>query len=431
MRLLCTVLFTFLLFAPQLAAQTGFITTVAGGGSPPDGLGDGGPATSARLIDPSGLAFDSAGHLFISDTHHNRVRRVDAVTNIITTVAGDGTAFGTLGNGGPATLASVTQPIGLAIDAFDNLYFTDGNPRFIRRVDAGADGLVTGAPGVTDEIITTVFATTGNPEFFRPHGLVFDAFGNLFISDTGRARIYRADPGPDGEITAGDSRTLVAGVFSCCPSFSGDGGPALNARLRFPYSLWFDSDGNLFIADVTNNRIRRVGHGGDGKITGVADEIINTVAGTGIFSFNGDNIPASSAHLALPFGVTVAADNNVYIADSLNNRVRQVVVGADGLVTRAGDEIITTVAGGPFLFQDGVLATQSAVGRPIALAFDAAGNLYIATHFGGRVRRVEALGPPVVADTDDDGVLDVDDNCPDDSNPDQTDTDLNGDGDGR
>ena len=202
MRSLWTFLFVVLLFAPGVNAQ-GIISTVAGNGTATFG-GDGGAATGASLSFPFGVAVDTAGNLFIADRGNVRVRRVDAATGIITTVAGNG-VFGFSGDGGPATSATLDSPSGVTLDAAGNLFIADSANQRIRRVDAGADGLVTGA---ADETITTV-----------------------------------AGSGPTGFGSGG---------------FSGDGGPATSARFATPTGVALDAAGNLFIADTLNHRIRRV-----------------------------------------------------------------------------------------------------------------------------------------------------------------------------
>ena len=202
MRSLWTFLFAVLLFAPGVNAQ-GIISTVAGNGTATFG-GDGGAATGASLSFPFGVAVDTAGNLFIADRGNARIRRVDATTGIITTVAGNG-VFGFSGDGGPATSAALDVPGGVTLDAAGNLFVADQLNNRSRRVDAGADGLVTGA---ADETITTV-----------------------------------AGSGPTGFGSGG---------------FSGDGGPATSARFATPIGVALDAAGNLFIADTLNHRIRRV-----------------------------------------------------------------------------------------------------------------------------------------------------------------------------
>jgi sugar lactone lactonase YvrE len=282
----------------------GTISTVAGNGTQGFG-GDGGPATDANLDGPVGIALDSAGNLFIADTFNNRIRRVDA-SGTITTVAGDGAAglagdFG--GDGGPATSAKLYWPLDVAVDSDGNIFIADRHNHRVRRVDA------------TTRIITTVagngtagFGGDGGPatgaNLRGPNGVALDSDGNLFIADLGNQRIRRVDA-DTGNITtvAGDGTR----------DFGGDGGPATSAKLYGPRSVALDGNGNLFIADTGNRRIRRVD---------ASTGIITTVAGNGTQGFGGDGGPATSANLDGPISVMLDSNGNLIIAD--NNRIRRV-----------------------------------------------------------------------------------------------------------
>src|SRR5205814_6435279 len=227
--------------------QNGELTRYAGGGF--NGLGDGGPATSAELCDPRGIAFDSSGNLFIADECNDRVRRVDAVTHVITTVAGNGTS-GFSGDGGPATAAELDGPIGVAVDGAGNLFIADEFNRRVRRVDA-ATQVITTVAGTG----TRGFSGDGGPatsaELDEPQNITGDSAGNLFIADVGRSRIRRVD-------AATQVITTVAGSGGGGGSFGGDGGLATSAFLDEPVQVAVDGAGNLVIADELNNRVRRV-----------------------------------------------------------------------------------------------------------------------------------------------------------------------------
>ena len=334
---------------------TGVITTAAGDGT--SGFsGDGGLATGASLFAPRGLAADASGHLFIADAFNDRIRRVAADTEIITTVAGDG-ATGFSGDGGPATSASLNRPNAVAIDASGNLFIADGSNYRVRRVDA-ATGIITTVAGDG----TLGGSGDGGPatsaSFNYANGVAVDGSGNLFIAESHRIR--RVD-GATGIIT-----TVVGGAAS---GFSGDGGPATSASLNFPSGLAVDGSGNLYISDSFNYRVRRVD---------AATGVITTVAGDGIRGFSGDGGPATSASLNVPWGVAVDTSGNVYIADRDNHRVRRV---------DAATGVITTVAGG--FVGDGGPATSSSLNSPAGIALDASGNLYIADSAHHRVRLVD------------------------------------------
>jgi hypothetical protein len=308
-------------------AVTGIITTIAGnspfelvrGLQPGLGTGgyggDGGPATQALLNTPQHLALDRVGNLYISETLNHRIRKVDAVTGIITTVVGTGKE-GFSGDGGPATQAQIAGPQAMAFDAAGNLYVSDNRNRRIRKVDT--NGIITTVAGggtepVKDGVQATAVALGG------PRTLATDASGNLFIGDGTLNRIFKMSP-------AG-ILTTVAGNGT--GGFSGDGGPALQAQFNASFPrLTVDSAGNLFIDDEDNHRIRKVSL--DGTIT--------TVAGSGpIFpelgSFAGDGGPATAARLNFPGSVTIDAAGNLIFVDEGNNRIRKVIgIAAPGLV---------------------------------------------------------------------------------------------------
>ena len=274
---------------------SGIITTVAGNGSS-EFSGDGGPATSASLTNPFGVALDGTGNLFIADEGSNRIRKVDT-SGIITTVAGNGSS-GFSGDGGPAISASLSGPIGVALDGTGNLFFADAGNNRIRKVDTS--GIISTVAG--DGIFG--FSGDGDPatsaSLRDPFGVALDGAGNLFIADRFNQRIRRVDAAT-GIITtvAGDGPTGIG-----AGGFSGDGGPATSASLNSPFGVAVDGAGNLFIADTLNNRIRKVDTSG----------IITTVAGNGSFGFSGDGDPATSASLHEPFGVALDGSGNLFIA---------------------------------------------------------------------------------------------------------------------
>jgi secreted PhoX family phosphatase len=346
-------------FAPCCPAQS-IINTVAGNGVA-GFSGDGGPATSASLNFPPGVAVDASGNLFIADQANHRIRQVDGVTGIITTVAGNG-VDGFSGDGGPATSASLNFPPGVTVDASGNLFIPDNFNSRIRRVD-GVTGIITTVAGNG----VAGFSGDGGPatsaSLQNPAGVAVDGFGNLFIACFGNHRIRKVD-GVTGIITT------VAG--NGLREFSGDGGPATSASLSDPFGVVLDASGNLFIADDGNNRIR--------KVDGVT-AIITTVAGNGTPGFSGDGGPATSASLRNPTGVTVDGFGNLFIADYNNHRIRQV----DGVTA-----IITTVAGNgtPGFSGDGGPATTASLNQPAGVAVDDFGNLFVADAFNHRIRQV-------------------------------------------
>ncbi|MDA2933392.1 IPT/TIG domain-containing protein [Acidobacteria bacterium AH-259-D05] len=345
----------------KVDAVTGIITTVAGSGQE-DFSGDGGLATAASLDDPQGVAVDAAGNLFIADTDNQRIRKVDAVTGIITTVAGSGQEDFS-GDGGLATGATLDDPLGLAVDGAGNLFIADFLNSRIRKVDA-VTGIITTVAGTGqfafsgDTGLATAAALDG------PQGVVVDGAGNLFIADTFSDRIRKVDG--QGIITT----VAGSGAFS----FFGDEGSATAAALDLPDGVAVDGAGNLFIADTFNSRIRKV----DGQ------GIITTVAGTGEFGFSGDEGPATAAQLFDPRGVEVDEAGNLFIADTLNDRIRRVDAVTGVITTMAGTgEETFSGEGGP--------ATAAALNEPSGVVLDSAGNLFIADTLNHRIRRVDAV----------------------------------------
>jgi hypothetical protein len=333
--------------------------------------------------------FDSKDNLYIADINGHRVVRIDTNTGAVTIIAGNGPegdgGGGLSGDGGPAASAFLNRPSDVTVDSSDNLLILDGVNSRIRRVDA-ATGIITTAAGgglsFGDGIPASQARLTGN-------SIAMDFAGNIhlaaFIPGTSKSTVRRID-------AQTDIITTVAGSneFARAPdSVVGDGGPATKAFLYPAGDIDFDRDGNLFIADIFNQRIRRV----DAQ-TG----IITTVAGSGpIFGygehpvFGGDDGPATSARLAFPSSVALDSAGNFYIGDLVNNRVRRVD-------SRTG--IITTIAGtgSDESDGDGGPAASASLVAPMVLGFDSKGNLYVRDFLnlyqpglpGYSIRRIDA-----------------------------------------
>ena len=343
---------------------SGIITTFAGSGISGPG-GDGGPAVAAELSLPGGVAVDKVGNLYVADQGNHGIRRVDSSGIINTVVGSRDNGFG--GDGGPATAARLNLPGRLAVDGYGNLFVADLFNHRVRRVDAF--GNITTVSGTGER----GFSGDGSPAVeaqLTPVSVAVDVAGNLYIADRVNDRIRRVDP--SGTITtfAGSGERDSGGERG----FSGDGGPAIAAKLNLPADVAVDATENLYIADTENHRIRRVDPSG----------IISTVAGTGIPGFSGDNGPAATAQLHFPRSVAVDAIGNLYVSDGRNHRIRR--VDPNG--------IITTIAGtGEIGFGgDGGPAVQAQLSSPVDVAVDGNGNLFIADYWNHRIRRVNPFG---------------------------------------
>ena len=398
----------------------GLISTVAGGGattqSPPT-LGDGGPATSAFINLPQGLALDASGNLFVTDyviaEQGYRIRKVSP-GGIITTVArgsgqgalanavavdGAGTLFiteqnsfvsyfgvilkiapdgsstkvaggGTVdgGDGVPATSVRIEIPTGVAVDRAGNLFITDYSNR-VRKVSP--DGMITTVAGSGNAPFSGDGGPAASAQLSNPVGVAVDAAGSLYLADLGNQRVRKVSPAR--------AITTVAGVGTA--GYSGDGGQAASSQLNWPAGVAADNAGNVFILDFDGNRVRKVAPSG----------IITTVAGNGTGGFSGDGGPATTAQLSFSCfnticgGLAVDSAGNLYVADSDNGRVRRI---------SAADGVITTVAGngGSTFSGDGGPATSAELGLPTGLAVDAAGNLFIADAYNARIRKVSPNG---------------------------------------
>ncbi|HEY9898944.1 MAG TPA: IPT/TIG domain-containing protein [Pantanalinema sp.] len=338
-------------------AASGIVSTVVGTGVQ-GWSGDGGAATEANIDYPIGLAFDAAGNLYFADYTRHVVRRVTPA-GVISTVAGAGGA-GFWGDGGLATSAYLRYPRDVAVDAGGNLYIADADNHRIRKVTP--DGTITTIVGTGGNVYSGDGGAAVNAGIPYPKGVALDVSGNLYIAQDYRVR--KVD-------LSGNIATVVGNGSSTC---SGDGGPALNAQLYSPADLKLDAAGNLYVADTNNNRIRKIDPAG----------IITTVAGNGASGFAGDSGPAVDAKLNSPYAVAVEADGSLYIADTYNNRVRKV----------APDGTISTIAGdGTSGYEgDGAAAASAKIGNVYGLALDAAGNLYLSDSSYNVVRRVTPGG---------------------------------------
>jgi trimeric autotransporter adhesin len=335
----------------------GIISTVAGNG----GLGfsgDGGPATAAKMYNPTGVAVDADGNIYIADKGNTRIRRV-TTGGVIDTVAGGGSGNSS-GDGGPATNARLSYTLSVAVDSAGNFYFSEED-HSVRKVSG--NGIISTVAGNGN----AGFSGDGGPataaNLYRAWGLATDTLGGFYIADFGNHRVRK--------VTAAGLISTVAGNGTY--GYSGDGGPATESQLHYPSRMAIDYAGNFYIADQDNHRIRKIS----------IDGIISTVAGNGAAGFSGDGGPATAAQLNSPLGVAVDSAGNIYIADWYNYRIRK--VSADGVIsTVAGNG-----AGAGGSSGDGGRATDARI-YPYGVAADSQGNVYIPDSY--RIRKVTANG---------------------------------------
>ena len=333
----------------------GVITTIAGDGQVGAGCANG-AALSARLNSPAGLALDAHGNLYVADTGDYCVREISNGT--ITTVAGGGTPAAGIGDNGPATSASLPLTESVAVDSKGNVYIADAGDERVREVNAST-GVITTVAGNGSCCTYADGVAATSAELAGPIGVAVDSDGDIFICDSNHNVIR--------EVTDGNIST-VAGDFALGSGYSGDTGAATQAQLSSPQTIALDGNGNLYIADQGNNRIRKVSAG-----------IIDTIVGNGSI---GDGGPASAAQLVSPFGLGLDTAGNLYIADDIALRVRKVT---------AATGVITTVAGNGTrggTIADGSTATAVGLNAPTAVAVDQNGNLYIANAFEFTILKV-------------------------------------------
>ena len=378
--------------------------------------GDGGPASEAALGFPEHLAMDSRGDLYICDNGNHRVRKVDVATGIITTVIGTG-APASNGDGGPATEAAVNMPDAICIDAHDNLYVGEARGNRLRKVDART-GIVTtlagngiagyeadGLPGPESRcnpIESGIWADPDGTVFWSDSsgrlrryddetGIVTTAAGGTSIHDGPSTEAFLACPsgldrGPDGHVYFADMQhdrvraldmetgTIHSVAGSGARALGGDNGPALDAGLYSPHDVSVDSQGRVVIADTHSASVRRVDSEG----------VIRSIGGVGLAGDDGDGGPAISAAFTRVEAVAHAPNDDVYVGDA-TGRIRR-IDAATGIVTTIAGTGIHGYSG------DGGPATDARIGAPSAIRFDGAQNLYFADRDYHVVRKVDTSG---------------------------------------
>ena len=392
-----------LVFSPFSLAQK--VTTVAGGF-----IGDGRTATQASFQFPIGMAQDGHGNTYITDEGEQRVRKVTSA-GVISTFAGTGLA-GFTGDGGLATSARISSPVGVTVDAAGNIIFADAGNNRVRKINTA--GIISTIAGNGTQGYSGDHGPAIDASMNVPWGVVYDTAGNLYISDRGNNVIRKVD-------TSGIITTFAGNGTA---GFCGDGGQATQACLNFPRGLAFDARSTLYIADGMNHRVRAVTSAG----------IISTVAGDGDPGLSGDGGSATLAAIGSPRNVAIKG-SILYISNAGQSRIRQVnltngminpyigsTFGYDGDHHTAANTLldqtaamiplsnstmafidiwntrvrllrgglVTTVAGG--FIGDGNPATSAAMVFPQSVSFDKAGNLFVAEFSGNRISRVDTTG---------------------------------------
>jgi sugar lactone lactonase YvrE len=345
----------------------GNINTVAGNGSTTQAtIVNGVAANGVELNNPWGVYEDPSGNIFVADSADQMVRELLLSSGLVNTFAGTGTA-GFTGDGGAATAAQVNNPTGVARDSSGNIYFADTNNCVIRMVNLAGNistfaGIDTSAPSPS-----CGYSGDGGPatiaQLYYPYTVYVDSKNNVFIPDSYN-HVVR-------EVTAGTINT-IAGIPGQ-GGYSGDGGPATNAKLYYPGSVAEDGAGNIYIADTDNHRIREIS---------AATGVIGTVAGNGACAFSGDGIAIENS-LCYPAEIWSDVNGNLFFADQSNLRVRW-VNPAGIMTTFAGD-------GSAGYNGDGGLATSAELYYPTGIWEDSAGNFLIADQYNGRIRGVTAF----------------------------------------
>jgi uncharacterized protein (TIGR03437 family) len=409
----------------RLITPAGMVSTIAGIKASFGFAGDGGPALKAVFRFPAGIAVDAKGNININDSGNLRIRAINPATNVLTTVAGNG-LWRTTPDGAPATQAYFFAPRQISFDSKGNLLIADSQTFRVRRVNTdgtfqtlagdgasgygGIDGPATkallnlprmavadssgniyiadSASSVVYKIgplgnLTAFAGQANNPGFGGDNGpaakalingpfaLAFDAAGNLYIDEADGSCIRKV------ALDSGNTITTYAGECGK-PVFSGDNGPANQARLNGPQFIVFDSHGNLFVADYGNNRIRKITPAGT----------ISTVAGTGANISNGNGGLATAAGVSLPDSLAVDAQGTIYFTEGVGGHVRLITPG--GMMSAFAGTGLRTLAG------DGGAASNAAFGGE-GLALDASGSLYISDLYNDRIRIVLAGTPTLTA----------------------------------
>ncbi len=331
--------------------------------------GDSGPAVLAELDRPFGVATGPDGSIFIADGYNNRIRKISP-DGIITTIAGN--PSGNELDNGPAKLIKIGAPMSIALGPDGSIYFAENARHRIRKIDP--QGTLSVIAGTGLHGLSGDGGPAKDAKLNSPRGIAVASDGSIYIADTNNHRIRRIDPNGIISTIAGVGTGFDGG------GYGGDGGPAAAAQLTYPQGIALDPDGNIYIADTGNNGIRRIG----------VDGTISRFAGGGLGGFSGDGGQAANALLNNPNDIEIAQDGSIYISDYRNNRIRKVAI----------DGTISTVAGsatddanrdgyedGGYAGEGGI-ATEAQLRLPSGIALTPNGGFYIADTYNHRIRRV-------------------------------------------
>lgn len=336
----------------SLSAQD--ISTIAGTGTP--GInGDGSKAVLAQLYVPTDIAIDRAGNVLIADFIGSRIRKIDAATGTISTIAGP---------------SDLSYPSGIALDKDENIFVADLQNNKIKKIMASTGNITTVAGGGIQG-----YGGDGGPAtqalLNNPNDVFIDNEGNIIIADGNNSRVRMINT----------TTNIISTIAGCglksnnpsSPAERGDGGPAITAKIDGPISAKSDNSGNLYIVDYLSSVVRMVN-----SQTG----IITTIAGTGKAGYNGDGIAAVAAQLNTPTDIDLDGQGNIYLSDMQNNRIRKI---------DAATGIITTIAGNGIkgFSGDANIATEAEIAMPEGLKLDNEGNVYIADSYNSLVREIK------------------------------------------
>ncbi len=389
----------------EVTVSNGNINTIAGTIGKNGSAGDGGPATSAMLYYPFGVAVDSSGNVYIADSFNQEIREVSAQSHTIQLIAGTARSAGSTGDGGPAAAALFNYPYGIAVDSGGSLYIGDFSNDEIRKITAGATPTINTIVGNIK--LGGTLAGDGGPAtaagMSGPISVAVNSGGSVYFADLLNDRVRYVSQGTINEVAGADHA-------------QGDGGKATAAYLYFPQTIAEDSAGNLYIADTKNNAIRKVTSAGimstlakvgapqavvvdnsgnayftaSNQIIGKVDSKGNLtiVAGTSYKAgFSGDGGPASAALLNSPQGLALDSAGNLYIADTYNHRIREISGGNINTIAGSGAPCLSPCGTGGFS-GDGGPATLATLSFPYGVAVDSVGNVYIADSNNNAIRKV-------------------------------------------